>query len=78
MTSLFQSGNYGATNTDDTTTNGFSVIKLISEAYTLQNNTRIDKKLFLRLNYLSSHNIVAPCNKTLIGIGKNNQCNRMS
>ena len=44
MASLFQYGNYGAINTDDTTTNVFYVIKFISEAYTLQNNTTIDKK----------------------------------
>ena len=30
---------YGAINTDDTTKNGLYVTKLISEAYTLQNNT---------------------------------------
>ena len=42
MTSLFQSGMYGAINTGDNTTNGFYVIKFISEAYTLQNNTEID------------------------------------
>ena len=36
MASLVQSGMYGAINKDDTTTNGFYVIKLISEAYTLQ------------------------------------------
>ena len=33
---------YGAINTDETTTNGLYVIQLISEAYTLQNNTTID------------------------------------
>ena len=33
---------YGAINTDDTTTNGFYVIKFLSEAYTLKNNTTID------------------------------------
>ena len=39
MVSLFQSGIYGAINTDDTTTNGLYAIQFISESYTLQNNT---------------------------------------
>ena len=42
MASLFQSGVYGAINTDDTTTNVFHVIQFLSEAYTEQNNTTID------------------------------------
>ena len=42
MASLVQSGMYGAINIDDTITNGFHIIKFISEAYTLQNNTQID------------------------------------
>ena len=42
MASLVQPGKYGAINTDDTTKNGFYVIKFISEAYALQNNTQID------------------------------------
>ena len=42
MASLVQSGIYGATNTDSTTTNGLYVIQFISEAYTLQNNTKFD------------------------------------
>ena len=41
MASLVQSGNYGAINTADTTTNGLYVIMFISEAYTIQNNTAI-------------------------------------
>ena len=41
MASLVQSDMYGAINTYDTTANGFYVIQLISEAYTLQNNTII-------------------------------------
>ena len=36
---------YGVINTDDTTKNGFYVIIFISEAYTLQNNTKIDGKM---------------------------------
>ena len=32
---------YGVINTDETTTNVFHVIILITEAYTLQNNTQI-------------------------------------
>ena len=42
--SLVQSGKYGVINTVDTTTNRFYVIKFLSEAYTLQNNTKIDGK----------------------------------
>ena len=60
MDSLVQSGMYGAINTYETTTNGFYVIKLISEAYTLQNNTTIDGQvisageLVVRVQYLCS------------------------
>ena len=42
MTLLVESGNYGAINTTDTSTNGFYVIMFTSVAYTLQDNTRID------------------------------------
>ena len=42
MASLVQLGMYGAINKDDTTTNGFYVVKLISYSYILQNNTTID------------------------------------
>ena len=42
MVSLVQSSMYCAINTYDTTKNGFYVIKFLSEAYTLQNNTIID------------------------------------
>ena len=42
MASLVHSGKYGPINKSDTTTNGLYVIKFISEAYTLQNNTQID------------------------------------
>ena len=45
MASLFQSGKHGVINTSDTTTNGLYVIKLISEAYTLQNNITIDRNI---------------------------------
>ena len=36
MDTLAQTGKYGAINTKDTTTMGYYVIKLISEAYTSQ------------------------------------------
>ena len=42
MASLVQSYIYGTINTYDTTSNGFYVIKFISEAYMLQNNITID------------------------------------
>ena len=45
MAFLFKSDNYGAINTDDTTTNGYYFIKFISGAYMLQNNTKIDGKM---------------------------------
>ena len=60
MASLVQSVMYGAINTDGITTNGLYVIQLISEAYTLQNNTTIDGKvisageLFVKKKYLFS------------------------
>ena len=45
MASLFQSGIYGVINTDDTTKNGFYVIRFISESYRLQNKTQIDRQV---------------------------------
>ena len=41
MALLVESGKYGAINTTDTTTNRFYVIIFTSEAYTLQDNTKI-------------------------------------
>ena len=41
MASLVQPGKYGVINTSDTTTNGFYAIQFVSEAYTLQSNTKI-------------------------------------
>ena len=41
MGSLVQPVMYYAIKTDETTTNGFYVIQFISEAYMLQNNTKI-------------------------------------
>ena len=72
MVSLFQSGNYGAINTADTTTNGFCVIMFISEAYTLQKIQQLTDKLFLRVDCFLRHNIFAQFKKVLIGIGNNN------
>ena len=43
MASLVQWGMYVAINTDDTTANWLYVIQFISEAYTLQNNTKMDE-----------------------------------
>ena len=45
MASLVESVNYGSINKTDTTTNGFYVIIFISEAYTIQDNTKIDGKI---------------------------------
>ena len=58
MDSLFQSGMYSVINTYDTTKNGFYVIKLIPEAYMIQNNTTIYEqvisggKLVVKAQYL--------------------------
>ena len=60
MASLFQSDKYVAIDTADTTNNGYYVIKFISEAYTLQNNTTIDGQiittgeLVVKAHYLCS------------------------
>ena len=60
MASLVQSGKYGVINTADTITNGFYVTKFILEAYTLQNNTKIDGhiiyagELVIKAQYLFS------------------------
>ena len=45
MASLVESGKYGSINTTDTTTNGFYVVIFTSEAYTLQENTKIDGQI---------------------------------
>ena len=45
MAWLVKYGKYGAINTDDMTKNVFYVIMFISEAYTLQNNTTIDRQI---------------------------------
>ena len=58
MASLVQSGMYGAINTDDTTTNLFYIIQVISEAYMIQKNTTIcgqvivDGELVVKAHYL--------------------------
>ena len=58
MASLVQLCMYGAINTDDTTTNGFYVIKFLSEAYMLQKNITINGQvisageLIVRAKYL--------------------------
>ena len=45
MASLVQLGMYGTINIDDTTSNGLYVIQFLSDAYTLQNNTAIDRQV---------------------------------
>ena len=45
MASLVESIKYGAINTTDTSTNGFYVIMFTSDAYTLQENTKIDVQI---------------------------------
>ena len=72
MTSLVQSGIYGVTNKDDTTTNGLYFVKFISEAYTLQNNTKIDGQVIYAGELVVKVKYFFPCNKTPFGIGNNN------
>ena len=50
MAWLFQSGMYGANNGDNTTTNRFYDIQLISEEYIIQNNTKIYGQFISMLN----------------------------
>ena len=45
MAYLVEPVKYGAINTTDIATNGFYVIMFKSEAYTLQDNTKIDEKI---------------------------------
>ena len=58
MASLVKSGMYDAITTYYTTTNGFYVIKFLSESYTIQNNTTTDgqvistDKLVFKAQYL--------------------------
>ena len=60
MASLFQSGNYSVINTADTKINRLYIIKFISEAYTLQNDSKIDGQvisavgLFFKAQYIFS------------------------
>ena len=60
MASLFEPGTYGAINTNESTTHRLYVIMLISEAYKLQDNTTIDRKiidavkLVFKVKYLCS------------------------
>ena len=60
MASLVPYGIYGAINTADTSTTEFYVIIFTSEAYTLKNNTTIDRqiitagKLFFKAQYICS------------------------
>ena len=50
MVSLVQYYEYVAIRTADTTTKGYYVIKFISKAYTMQNNTTFDKIILLWVN----------------------------
>ena len=59
MASLVQSGNYFSINITDTSAMGYCVIKFVSEAYTLQDDTTCDGKissvdeLFVKAQYLN-------------------------
>ena len=60
MDSLFQSSKYGDIKKADTTTNRLYVIKFISEAYTIHNNTTMDGQIiyagefFVKAQYICS------------------------
>ena len=45
MAALVKTGKYGSINTIDTTIMGYFVIKFMSEAYTLQEDTTCDGKI---------------------------------
>ena len=61
MTSLVESGKYGAINTTYTSTNGFYVIMFTSGEYTLQENTKIDGHIITSGDWLSMQNIFVLC-----------------
>ena len=67
MALLLESVKYGAINTTDTTTNGFYVIMLTSEAYTLQDNKTLDGQiitageLVVKVKYLCSVQLDTSC-----------------
>ena len=67
MVSLVESGTYVRINTTDTSTNGFYVIMFTSGAYTLQENTTIDRQiinsgeLVVKAQYLCSIQMDTNC-----------------
>ena len=61
MASLAESGTYGVINTTDTSTNGFYVTMFTSGAYTLQESTIIDGRIYLLVNSLLMQNISVLC-----------------
>ena len=71
MASLVQSSKYGAIKKTDTATNVFYVILFTSEAFTIQDNTKIYKQIITSGNYLSKQNIFVLWKKVLICFGIN-------
>ena len=63
---------YGSINTDYTTTNGLYVIQLLSEAYTLQNNTTIYEQVVSAGELVVKAQYICSMQETPIGIGNNN------
>ena len=61
MALLVESGKYGTINTTETTTNGFYVIMFTSEAYTLQDKTKIDGKIIAAGELVAKKNIFVLC-----------------
>ena len=78
MASLVQSDIYGASNTDKTTKMDSMLFNSTQRYIRYKIIQQLTEKLFLLMNYLSGNNNFAPCKKTLIGIGNNNNFNRLS
>ena len=78
MASLVQSVKHGSTNTADTTTNLFYVINFISKAYTLQNNTTIDRQIISAGELVSKAQYLCSIQENTNCYWKNSLCNRLS
>ena len=77
MASLIQHGNYGAIYTVKTTKNWSDVIKLISEAYTLQNNTTITGRIISTGQLVVKAHYIWSIKENSNWYWKNNHCNRI-
>ena len=78
MASLVQSGMYGDINTDNTTTSLFYFILFISEAYTLQNNTAIDRQVISSGELVVKEQYICSMQEKTNWYWKHNHCNIIS